>query len=93
MGGDGELSPEGNEALQYLVRKGQSPVPVSLIRNTLLKRKAFRHEEKLNYAFEELVSAGYVQKINPPRNETGRPPKPVFILHPRLLAKDDVSPS
>lgn len=56
MGGDGELSAEANEALAYLVRRGESPVPVSLIRNTLRKRKSFPREERLDAALAERMN-------------------------------------
>ena len=91
MGGDGELSPEGNEALQYLVRRGQCPVSVSLIRNTLRKRKFFQREEKLDAALIEVQTAGYVRLMNSPPHETGRPAILKFELHPSLLAKTDAS--
>ena len=57
LGGDGELSLEVNEALAYLVRRGESPVSVSLIRNMLRKQKSFRQKERLDEALMELQLA------------------------------------
>ena len=57
MGGDGELSAEANEALAYLVRRGESPMSVSLIRNMLRKQKSFRQKERLDEALMELQLA------------------------------------
>ena len=91
MGGDGELSAEANEALQYLVRRGESPVPVSHVKNTLRKRKSFQREERLDAALAELQMAGYVRLMNSPPHETGRPAMLKFELHPSLLVKTDAS--
>ena len=64
MDGDRELSAEANEALAYLVRRGESPVSVSLIRNTLRKRKSFQREERLDAALAERINDRCVTAIN-----------------------------
>ena len=86
MGGDGELSAEANEALAYLVRRGESPVSVRMAKNTLRKKRSFQKSETLDLALLELRDAGYIRMIAPVRDETrGRPGGEALMLHPGLL--------
>jgi hypothetical protein len=89
MGGDGELSPEANEVLQWLVRRGEAKIIARLAKNALRRRKSMAKSDTVEIALEELKNAGYIQLASPPRNEAaGRPAGDMLLLHPDLLQKN-----
>ena len=59
-----------NEALQYPVRRGESPVNIRMVKNTLRKKRIFNKSEILKISLMELKDAGYICLIAPVRDET-----------------------
>ncbi len=87
VNGDEDLSPEGNEMLGWLVRRGEPLVSVARVKNAMRKKKTYSRPETFERALDELVAAGFIRKVAAPRKEgAGRPDGPLAELHPGLLA-------
>ena len=87
ISGNEELSPEANDALSWLVRRGELRIGATLVRNALRKRKPFPRMEVAIRALNELEDAGYIrQTFTPRRAGAGRPEGPMIELHPGLLS-------
>ena len=94
MGGEKGLSPEANEALAYMVRKGETVFPVTEIRAKLRWRRGLKTAELVESALDELAEHGYIRLLPaPPWSGTGRPPKPRYELHPELRRRTAVNGS
>ena len=90
MGGDSELSPEANEALQWLTRNGEAEVTVAKARNQLRKRKTFQKGDMVDGAFLELETANYIRQCMPAHDGSFKKPTgPVIMLHPSLLHHEE----
>ena len=86
MGGEADLSSAGNEALEWLVRRGEAKVSEARVREGLRKKKTFNRMDVVDGALLELETAGFIRRAKPPRREgAGRPEGPQLLLHPGLL--------
>jgi replicative DNA helicase len=81
-----ELSPEADEMLRYLARRGESKVSMASVRAGLKNRKRFARAEQVERVVDEIVFSGLAQfVVDGPSKEPGRPYKPSLILHPDIL--------
>ena len=88
MGGEKGLSPEANEALWWMVKRGVPTLKESYVRNNLRKKKLYPNDDAVNSAIMELLDAGYLRKIETAVTGTnGRPQCPILALHPGLLKR------
>ena len=88
MGGENGLSPEANEALGWLVRRGEAEISATQVKNILRKRKPFPRAESVDLALDELETNRFIRRFTVQGNEvTGRPRGLMIQLHPGLLAK------
>ncbi len=86
MGGEVELSPEANEMLGWLVRRGENGVSQVKIKQAIRRRTTFNKTETVQDAFTELSGAGFIRFVDPPKRDgAGRPSCQLLELHPSLL--------
>lgn len=88
MAGSGDLSPEAEEMLRYLVRRGEGVVAATVVKNVVRKKTVFKQTDAFEMAMAELEREGYIQLNHEClRASAGRPTGPVIHLHPDLLPK------
>ncbi|MDD4080822.1 MAG: YfjI family protein [Eubacteriales bacterium] len=85
--GVSELSQEAEEMLRYLARRGESRVSTASVRCGLRGRKRFAKAQASENALQELAGAGLVRFRRQDFKGPGRPPKPMVLIHPEILAR------
>ena len=85
-GASTELSPEADEMLRYLARRGEKKVSMASVRAGLKNRKRFARAEDSETVMNELINEGYARLLLEEVSEgPGRPYKPTLVLHPEIF--------
>lgn len=82
MGTQCNLTAPAKEAIALLIKVGEPTQREREIKQTLTKRRMFPSGEAVDAAFDELVRAGYIRRMEV--NSGGRP-SPTIELNPELL--------
>ncbi|MDD4081149.1 MAG: DUF3987 domain-containing protein, partial [Eubacteriales bacterium] len=86
--GVSELTSEAEEVLRYLARRGERMVSTTSVCGGLRGRKRFRKAEAVENTLQELAVAGLVRfRLQAREEKMGRPPKPMVLVHPEILAR------